>query len=234
MQLLLNTRDAENASNTNPKFNIHNLKLEHTRLRLLEAVIPNLRYTIHSGNKTFVFQENDTATNSVATLTEGNYSATSLGTEIKTQLDAAGANTYTVSYDTSTMKYSIISSSDNHKIMSSSTCLYELGYTEMTSFSLTSSSTYPVRLDGTTYVDVVCYHVNGGNITSDNRQSVLMRIPMEVENGAVVYYHNRNPHFSEPVMMNDLKHLELALRDDKNNEYVLPSSGYCSFLIDLE
>ena len=43
----------------------------------------------------------------IATLTEGNYNGNSLATEIKTQLDAAGGQTYTVSYSESTAKITI-------------------------------------------------------------------------------------------------------------------------------
>ncbi len=47
-----------------------------------------------------------------ATLTPGNYTAATLATEIKTQLEAAGADTYTITYSTSTNKFTL-SSSDN-------------------------------------------------------------------------------------------------------------------------
>ena len=45
----------------------------------------------------------------VATITSGNYTASTLATEIKTQLDTAGGDTYTVSYSTSDGRWTIAS-----------------------------------------------------------------------------------------------------------------------------
>ncbi len=65
-------------------------------------------FGINASKKKIDFEETG-ATPLVATLVEGAYNADSLSAEIKTQLDAAGASTYTVTYSDSTNKFTIVS-----------------------------------------------------------------------------------------------------------------------------
>jgi len=72
------------------------------------------RYGIGSGNGLFVVDANNKyidfdegGAELTATLTLGSYNGASLATEIKTQLDVAGALTYTVTYSDSTAKFTI-------------------------------------------------------------------------------------------------------------------------------
>jgi len=64
---------------------------------------------INSTNNKINFTEATAGTQLTATLTQGTYSPTGLATEVKTQLDAEGASTYTVTYDSSTRKFTITS-----------------------------------------------------------------------------------------------------------------------------
>lgn len=64
-------------------------------------------FVIDATNNTITFYENSVSTTLTATLTTGTYSAASLATEIETQLEAAGANTYTVTYDLINFKFII-------------------------------------------------------------------------------------------------------------------------------
>ncbi|MCK5127900.1 MAG: hypothetical protein KAR42_16705 [candidate division Zixibacteria bacterium] len=71
-------------------------------------------FVIDANNKYIDFDEGGGELN--ATLTEGNYNGNSLATEIKTQLDAVGAITYTVTYSESTGKFTIAGDA-NFKLM---------------------------------------------------------------------------------------------------------------------
>ena len=76
------------------------------------ASIINSGYVIDSSSKAIRFTEG--ATTYTATLTEGTYTADALASEVKRAIEAAnGSNTYTVSYDTATKKFSITSNSAN-------------------------------------------------------------------------------------------------------------------------
>lgn len=64
-------------------------------------------FVITSSNRKINFKESGGGSELTATLTTGSYTATELAAEIKTALEAAGAETYTVSYSTSTGKWTI-------------------------------------------------------------------------------------------------------------------------------
>ena len=68
-------------------------------------------FVVTASNKTIKFTEGSTYT---VTLTEGTYTASSLAAEIKRAMEAGnGSNTYTVTYDTTTKKFSIANDSSN-------------------------------------------------------------------------------------------------------------------------
>ena len=88
-------------------------------IRLFQICAPSSGTTIYFDSVTLYeleeppnnkidFQET-AATPLVATLTAGNYNGHTLATEIKTQLDAAGASTYTVTYSDTTNKFTLLS-----------------------------------------------------------------------------------------------------------------------------
>lgn len=62
--------------------------------RYLDWVYESLAFDIDSTNNALIFNEG--GSDLTATITSGNYTLSSLAAEIKTQMDAAGANTYTV------------------------------------------------------------------------------------------------------------------------------------------
>lgn len=238
INLFLNTRNCKNNSNYQPKFELPTLQRHgHSNMKLsfISAEIPNLRYTIHTGNQHLVFQENSTTTNITATLTPKEYTASQLATELKTQLDAEGSNTYTVSYDSQTKKFTITANSTNtFKIMSISTCLYEIGYEPMSSFETSKVGDYPVQLSGTHYIDIIVANLPTKCVSSDSRQNILARIPLTSGFGTICYYqeqHKHEIHLGDPE---HLKDLEFELRDDQNRLFVLPATAYVSFQFSLK
>ena len=69
-------------------------------------------FVVTASNKTIKFTEG--ASTYTVTLTEGTYTASSLAAEIKRAMEAGnGSNTYTVTYDTTTKKFSIANDSSN-------------------------------------------------------------------------------------------------------------------------
>lgn len=65
------------------------------------------RFEITTSNNKFSFYENGAGPILNATLTSGVYNADGLASEIETQMESAGANTYTVTYNKSTFKFEI-------------------------------------------------------------------------------------------------------------------------------
>jgi len=66
-------------------------------------------FNIEAGVNDDIDFEETAASELTATLTAGTYTADELATEIKTQLDVAGASTYTVTYSDSTNKFTLAS-----------------------------------------------------------------------------------------------------------------------------
>jgi len=88
-------------------------------------------WNIVSGSNTIVFRES-VGVDLTATITVGEYATTAdLLTEIKTQLEAVGASTYTVSLDTTTSKFKILSD------LSGGGGIFQLIWTSATGFGTT-------------------------------------------------------------------------------------------------
>lgn len=96
---LLDSRDTADPENTNNlTINIGENIKNIISITLKNALLSTSDYLINSSNNLLHFQEssNEVLT---ATITEGNYSASELITEIQTQMNNTGSSTYTVSSD---------------------------------------------------------------------------------------------------------------------------------------
>lgn len=88
-----------------------------TRVRMLKATVPNTMYNITSRNNKITAISTGAGGTFTATLTPGQYDATTLATEIATQMTASdGTNTYTGTYSTTTLKITITANTDAFKI----------------------------------------------------------------------------------------------------------------------
>jgi len=191
-------------------------------IALQSIVFSNSVYPFTSRNNKLIFQEDGINLDIIATITPGVYNSTEFETELKTRLDAAGSNTYTVSYNSNTLKLSISTNGTSLKIRESSTCLYELGFSESdTLFNSTLTGDYPLRLDGSQYVKIVSSFYTE-NISSDN-QRVMACIPLISSVGSLLYYAPEELTFHR-LPEDALQNISLRLRDDKNRPFELPSN----------
>lgn len=99
--LLFEAATTISATSENPEFPASNLAL-HSRSKVWRG---SGNFVIDSSNNKIDFNEG--AGNLVATLSNGSYSPDALETEIKTQMEASGVETYTISFNTGTGKWSI-------------------------------------------------------------------------------------------------------------------------------
>lgn len=239
--LFLDTQD-KNTGTTNylPEFSLDvgkNLQ-GHFKIGLKSCVIPNLVYPITSQNNTFVFAEGGGA-NIVSTLTVQNYTGSELATELQTVLNADGALTYVVAYDSQTGKLTVAPTSSTVQFKTthaSFTAGFVLGF-DTTSDTVDASSittSYPVRLDGSMYVDIEMAGASTKSITSKNTSSPFVRIPLTSSFGSIISYENTD--ISDnllPIDASSLSNLRLRLRDDTGANWVLPNTAYCSFVFNL-
>lgn len=95
------------ASSANPEFPVSNVK-KTSRSKVWRSSATG-NFVIDSTNNKLNFKESAGGAELTATLTSGAYTSTTLATEIKTQLEAVGAATYTVSKSATTGKWTIAS-----------------------------------------------------------------------------------------------------------------------------
>jgi hypothetical protein len=233
MYIFLSTEDSYTNEPHNSSWNLTDFDTSFfTRVTITNITFPNLSYPVNEFNNTIVFQEDSVNTDIVATLTEGVYSASEFATELKTRLDAAGSNTYTIAYNASTYKYTVTTSGTNLRFMPETTAndLIGLDLVSTPSFAASVTSNYPIRLDGSQYVDIVC-SIPSNNTASNNRP-VFKRIPLTSSFGSVQFA-SFEIEDSQPFRSGDLSSIDIRLQDDAGNPFVLPSNAIVQYTMRL-
>jgi hypothetical protein len=108
-QLIINSADRISTSTSTSNFSV---KLDRTidhvhKIGVRKVIFPFSYYVFTSSNNIITFDEG--IGDLTATITPGNYTASELETEIKTRMDAAGVDTYTVTISDNTYLITILS-----------------------------------------------------------------------------------------------------------------------------
>lgn len=221
--LILDTVDAYTTEPHNASFNLTTYAESnfYNKIALKSVTLPNIVYPINSNNNTVVFEEDGNGTDFTATLTPGAYSASELKAELKTQMDAAGGNAYTIDYNANTYKYTITTSGTSVRFTSDTTADKILGLdTSVTTFAASVTSSYPVRLDGSQFVDIYC-SIPSNNIVSSSKP-VFQRIPLTVSFGEILFYEIDTTDAWLPFRAGSVITLDIRLYDDAGNAFELP------------
>lgn len=213
--LFLDTNDVVNTTHNNCQFVLKGSDASYSKISLKKFVTLNSQYTIDSRNNRLVFIEDGVGSPVLITITSGNYDVNTLITEVETKMTSTGLNTYTMTYNTSTMKYSFATSGSSVQFLPTSTCLYELGFTEgvatVAADPLVSDKI--VRLDGAQYIDIIT-NIPVFTSTSNEKTNVLQRIPVNVPSGSLIVYESRELVYHQ-LTDNLLTNLELRVCDDR-------------------
>jgi len=221
--------DSRNASDpSEPSIAVYNLNMRlntysHTHVQLSDISFANLVYPINSNNNTLVLEENAASSTTTFTITSQNYTGSQFATELSSILSAGtGEGTvYTASYDSQTKIITITTDGNDFRITSASTCLDEIGlYTEMSSAQTTHVMPYPVRLDGSEYVDIIS-NIRVNNINTSGRTTILARVYLDAPYGSLITWSNVTDD-SLPFFSSDFSSIELRLIDSKGNLFSLP------------
>lgn len=150
-------------------------------IKVLNFTMPVSYTLVNSTNNTLV------VSGTTYTLTSGNYTATTLKSHLSSLLSG-----YTISFSSSTNKYTFTHSSTNFTISSSSTCLKLLGFPsgeDTTSSGLTLTSTYPIDLSGDNvmYIDVANLLTTNLSSAEGSRTSIVKSVLLSVPYGSVLY-----------------------------------------------
>jgi len=233
---------SSDTSPTDMNFNINGVLSDNYdvyKLSLLEVSCPNIEPAFQTGyNTSLVFRENGGVVDFTATILQGTYSGTDLATHIAARMNAVVgiANSYTCSYNASTLKLTISANIPNtFSIQSSSTCLAELGFpSTTTSFATVQSGSYIVNLVGSRYMDIIINHPTNSLSTGiTQRGNILGRVKWEVPKGSIQLYQTQIP-LSHNVNRNSLSSMEIRFFNDKGRQMILDPNHRITLTLMIE
>jgi hypothetical protein len=234
--LFLNTDDSQFTQNASDALfeldsNVFG-DLTNFSLSLQSAELANTVYPINRFYNKIYFKENAGAT-LTASLDFNNYTGTEFASEVQTKLNSVGTLSYTVAYDNQSKKLSISTTIGNtFQLVEGTNDVYrEMGYAVPTADSISLISDYPVRLDGSAWVDILS-SVGHMNYSSNGRDNVLSRVPLNVPFGNVIFYENESDDFLR-TLSSDISTLELRMVDDRNNPFELPNNSPVGYVLKL-
>lgn len=204
-------------------------------VQLISASIPNLEPSFQaSRNDSFQFFENNLTTLRTATIPEGVYTGSDLATALQTAMNGIGAaNTYTVTYSATNKKLTVArSTGTNFRILTSSTCLNELGFdatTLGTSYYTTKTSDFVVNLIGTRYFDIVSSFVTN-SVAPNGKRNTLARVYTDVPYGSIINYKADIPHSFE-VSAEQLRRIELRLYNERGSLARFNKNQSCQYTL---
>lgn len=237
----LDSRYGTFTNNYDTKFELNIPRLETVdgySVSVHKVEFPNTVYPVNEFNQNFFFFETLGGGDISIVIPEGVYTGTNMATTLATLMTAASNNaiTYTGTYDSVTTKTITIAASGGN------TWAYEIGQNaiyEQIGFSLNNitevnskTSDYPVRLDGSRYVDVVS-NLSTNNYSFGASTNVLVRIPLSVSFGSIVFY---EPNVDDEIFVshNQMDEIRIALRDEQGNLFKLPDNGHFSITLKLK
>ncbi len=158
----------------------------------------------------------------VLTLTRGNYNATTLITEIQTQLTAAGITDITIVISSITGLLTFTKATGNFTLFSSgSTCFKILGFKPTLDYTSTGGiliAPYPLNLLGTLKLRIASYSLPISSLDSsvDGNLNILASIPINAGNFGLIMYENTN-NIQSTLNLTILDNFDLEILDDDGN-----------------
>mgnify|MGYP001210245476 CR=1 FL=1 len=207
-------------------------------VRLIEAMIPNSQFLINNNNKYLDIILPTASIETNVELIPGNYTASSLGSHIAIQLNAALADvgiagTFTVALNSTTTYKTTISHDTTDFTLLFETGLnancsiaHVLGFEkeDVTSSSNTIDSVYAYHINSSKYVDLKIDEIPDIGTTIDIKEDVqnqiLKRIPLDVDFGREQYYRandlDRLYNYFNPI---ELSKLNIKILSDNGKIY---------------
>ena len=182
-------------------------------ISIQNAQIPFSFYNINIYNNILIIQI--ISTQYILTLTRGNYNATSLITEIQTQLTNNLISDITITISPTTGLLTFTKTTGSFSIISSGSTIYEvLGFVVGTNYNSASSkiiAPYPLNLLGTLRLRICSYELSTNNI-----DFCLITLPIEVGNFGLIQYTNIT-NIKATLNNTSLDSFDISIIDDNNN-----------------
>lgn len=215
--LLIRSRDRDSGSSHNFKMVLKN-PLKDEEYELVSLIMPNGFYNVNNNNNKIYFNDGSDQT---ATLTNGNYSASSLATEIQTQMNAASSHSFTCTYSTATSKFTISDGTGNFSLKfatnTSASARYLLGFDESDT-SATSSKISDNLIDISNPQMIFVNISQAGDNLRDTKNAIFadLFLPLDVSFGEMKYF-KPGEEEKQTVKFVYTNNLEVYLRDENND-----------------
>jgi hypothetical protein len=216
--LYLNSRQALkkiNGSTSNCVFDFHNLPIDDGDIyvSVQTAQIPGTFYNVDSINNLLVYSVNSGA-NINLIIPSANYNVNTLMSYLQSVMTG-----FTITYNSSTNKYTFTHATNVFTFKSSSTCFELLGFLDNTTYNssgLSLTSTISVNFFTIRNVLIECSNLITVNKTSnilDSNPSILVSIPITVSQGSILSYSNVFGLSDRITSINNFASLQIRLLD---------------------
>lgn len=183
--------------------------------KLVYTAIPLTFYNITASNNKVYFLEN--AVPFTATVTPGNYSASTIGAALSTALDAAGAYTYTVAIDSNTEIVTITSSDAKASFSDGTNSINTtIGFPASTAAGLTHTGTSMLNLSQVRNLHI-CIDRDSPAKDSTNRRFTFI-LPVIGGFKEWMYRTEKDINDQHITISREAKNLRISLRDDNLQE----------------
>lgn len=234
IQIYLNSINADKYNNgltSDCEFILPNLEIpdgHHIYISVNNASIPYSFYNVNSSNNYIILFNLVSLVSLNFMIPFGNYNINQLIIILNQNLIG-----YSFTYNTINNKITIKSTND-FKILGTSTCLSFLGFVNNTTYISTSSSLtslncvdlYPISV---IYINsnLLTYNINKNSI---NNQSILCCVPVYNQPYSIIQYHNYNG-FRSNLFVNNISNINIRLMDEQG--HIIDLNG-CHFNLTIQ
>lgn len=188
------------------------------RIIPISVEIPLTFYNVNSSTNVITVT-NATPTTFTVTLTQGNYTGSSLATEIQTQLNAQAFAGFTVTYSSTTSKFTIANATSFNLIYATTTASEKIGLTADSGLVTSWTGTNIANLLGYRYLYIQCQElsIKEEDITeSFTGKNIFMKVPISGSLGSLMTY-TPNQTIIIEINENTVRNLSLKLVDESFN-----------------
>lgn len=213
---LLKSKDRTSLSTSSSDFKIQLINPINGTYELVSAAIPNTIYTFDDDNDTNKIYFFDGGSNKTASIAEGIYNSTEIAAAIKTAMDAAGSETYTITLDDTTQKLTFAATGNFYlRFADNEGASERLGLDRINTDSDTSYTAPNVINLALPHALIIDLDRNENFESSGNDRGTIY-IPFDVGSSDIMNY-KRDENFSQTIKFDRMSLLTVKLKDSDNN-----------------
>jgi len=236
-EMVFTSDEADAGSRDEPTFFLDKNVRDIRQVRIDGVEFPNSYFVFNSNTNQVKFTESGQS-EATATITAGNYTSTSMTSELKSALEAAspGTLTYTVSLDSSTLKLTISPSAGTLIINGDDSTAGEfIGFTTTNSTAASVTGNQTINLSGPNYLllhsNLASMYNRSFYLDGKSANDVVARIPIHANSSEVVFYDASSRPYHQ-VNHGDLSQVSYYLTDEVGRRMAL-NGGIISVYISM-